>query len=682
MQGKVRKTRVLPIVLATVLALSVSTNAFPLMGYAAETSTPVSSEEEIIEVIEVPTADLGAEESEEEEPAEEPEEKPEEEPANEETAEEIPAEEVSAEEASAEESLIEAELPAAEPDTDAPAEESSTEKSAEESAATEESVAKPVTAEESRAVEAEASTEPKAAGLSSDEASGSSSSGHHLAFASDYHGTEGSIQNAFTGMPDDVEYVSLIGDMVGDRGNMQPAYDSAMILDQVREIFPELDNTNVSIIWGSHDKNVNDEGTGIVKVMGGTGSEPIYKGTNEDSSPAYYIYAIAHYDMSNGDGESTEAAAGFKTWVDGINHTIPVIVLCHVPIQASRGDNKGASYWNEALNYAATGREGITTTDQTADIIRNVLFLHGHNHTNDRAEHYFGAGTEMDVQVDNSSEQSTYEPVPGERPPFGPGGRAEGVLSNIYYTSLTAGYLKTSGNATLVTVQDGALILTKYNGGQTVSLGTNGDTDDSMGDSFTIPAQRHIEGAGVEENVMMATCDHNGDYDLVVYCTVCSEELYRTHVTTEAAGHKWGGWTLTREATVEAEGEESRVCSVCGKTENRAVSRLNPGSFVDPGTSDQKEDTDEQETPAESGKESEQKSDEDQKEKAADTRTETEKKSGENGTEGPAYSAVAATLSVGSPLTGDESSPMLWLGLVALSLVALTAAVRWKNSAE
>ena len=676
MQGKKRKTRVLPFMLAAVLSISVNTTAIPLMGYAAEVSTSVNTEEEPAKEIEEPAADLNTAEQDEAEPAEE------------EPTEEEPTEVVSAETEPIEEEPVtavptEEELPTAESVTDVHAEE----------AAAEESTGEPVTDQESGSEDSavsseEASSDPKAAGLSSDgeagrssnEAAGSSSNEHHLAFASDYHGTEGSIQNAFTGMPEDVEYVGMIGDMVGDRGNMQPAYDSAMILDRVREVFPNLDNTNVSIIWGTHDQNVNDEGTGIVKVMGGTGSEPVYKGTNEDSSPAYYIYAIAHYDMSNGDGESTEAAAGFKTWVDGINHTIPVIVLCHVPIQASRGDNKGASYWNEALNYAATGKEGITTTDQTADIIRNVLFLHGHNHTNDRAEHYFGAGTEMDVQVDNSSEQSTYEPVPGERPPFGPGGRAEGVLSNIYYTSLTAGYLKTSGNATLVTVQDGALILTKYNGGQTVSLGTNGNTNDLMGDSFTIPAQRHIEGSGVEENVMSATCDHNGDYDLVVYCTVCSEELYRTHFTTEAAGHTWGSWTLVREATVEAEGEESRNCSVCGKTESRAISKLNPSSFDDPENSEQKADTDDKETPAESGKKSEQKSDEEQKERSADAKAETEQKSGETGTEGPANSAVADSTSAGSPLTGDDNSPVLWLILECLSLAALTATGKWKRN--
>ena len=41
--------------------------------------------------------------------------------------------------------------------------------------------------------------------------SSSSVEEHHLAFASDYHNTEGSIRNAMEGLPEDVEYVSLIG---------------------------------------------------------------------------------------------------------------------------------------------------------------------------------------------------------------------------------------------------------------------------------------------------------------------------------------------------------------------------------------------------------------------------------------------------------------------------------------
>ena len=478
------------------------------------------------------------------------------------------------------------------------------------------------------------------------ETSGAISDEHHIAFASDYHNTDGSIRNAFAGMPEDVEFVGMIGDMVGEMGNMRPEYDSQMILDLVREVFPELDNKNVSIIWADHDTNVNDNAD-IVKCPGGKGSGQIFTGTNTDSSPAYYIYAIGHYDMTEGDGTSTEAAAAFKTWVRELDHTIPVIVLCHVPLQTIRGDNKGAFYWNEALNYAATGVEGITSTDMTADIIRNVLYLNGHNHTVDSTEYYYGAGGTMNVQVDNSDDQSSTAVRPdGEfspfnpdnpRPPFRPGRKAEGVLSNIYYTSLTAGYLKTSGNATLVTISDGALTLTKSSGGQIVSLGTNGFTGTLMDNVVTIAAQQHIHGEDVTENLVVATCDHNGDFDAVVYCTVCGKELHRTHFTTEALGHSWNMWSTARKATETEEGDEVRTCSVCGQTEHRSIPKLqpqNPEKFGNIGKTEYKAEQDRVE---------------------------------DAGSTEQIRSAV-------SPLTGDESHGMLWLVILGLSALALSAA--------
>lgn len=468
----------------------------------------------------------------------------------------------------------------------------------------------------------------------------SSSEEHHLAFASDYHSTEGSIENALSGMPEDVEYVSLIGDMVGDRGGSHPEYESGEILDLVREVFPKLDSTSVSIVWATHDLSVNDEGTGIVKCMDGV-SELIREGTNEDNSPAYYIYGIGHYDMSRGDAVSAGAASAFKEWVKGINHTIPVIVLCHVPLQASRGDNHGASYWNEALNYAATGMEGITTTDTTADIIRNVLFLHGHNHTNDPQEYFFGAGTTLSVQVDKSQAQGTEDP----RPRPGPGGRAEGVLSNIFYTSLTAGYLKTSGNATLVTVADGALTLTKYNGGQTVGLGVDGNTKDPMADSVTIAAQRHSGGQAVRENSAASTCEHGGSYELAVYCTICGMELDRTHIETEAAGHHWGNWAVIRAATETAEGEESRSCSVCGKTESRPIFAHSPEKTEDPSSI-----------------------------KETDSSSASEQKVEE--TEANVHETAA------SPQTGDQSQWILWVIVMQLALISLAAAGRQRTDRE
>lgn len=211
---------------------------------------------------------------------------------------------------------------------------------------------------------------------------------HHLVFASDYHATEGGIQTAMGGMPEDVEYVSLIGDMVGSGRDRNPIYQTASIFAQVQGVFPHLDSEHVSIIWASHDAEADDVGVGIVKCAGGHGSGPIFEGTNEDGSTAYCIYAIAFNEMRECGTVSEDAAAAFKDWVDGIDPTIPILVVCHMPLQALRGDNQGALYWNEALNYAATGVEGIISTDTTASITRNVLFLCGHNHTVSRSEFY------------------------------------------------------------------------------------------------------------------------------------------------------------------------------------------------------------------------------------------------------------------------------------------------------
>ena len=41
----------------------------------------------------------------------------------------------------------------------------------------------------------------------------------------------------------------------------------------------------------------------------------------------------------------------------------------------------------------------------------------------------------------------------------------------------------------------------------------------------------HVEGEAVEENRVEATCMAEGSYDLVVYCSVCGEEISRTTQT-------------------------------------------------------------------------------------------------------------------------------------------------------
>jgi hypothetical protein len=43
-----------------------------------------------------------------------------------------------------------------------------------------------------------------------------------------------------------------------------------------------------------------------------------------------------------------------------------------------------------------------------------------------------------------------------------------------------------------------------------------------------------------------------------------------------ATGHSYGEWTVSKEATTEAEGEEKRVCSGCGDEETRSIAKLEP----------------------------------------------------------------------------------------------------------
>ena len=425
------KIRILPIILAAMLSVGANVTAFSATAYAAEpvfeedtgkTGEQFEDEEQLQTAEQPETADQATQATEAVETVKHPEaaDRPEDEEASESVAQETAAAEEEPESAAHETKDAEDRpVTAGKPETTAQqnaAEQLEAAPAAEAPVATE---VAPAAAAATPANETPATEEPAAAEAapSATEAAStanapasSSEEAHHLAFASDYHNTEGSIRGAMEGLPEDVEYVSLIGDMVGDRGNFQPEYDSREILDLVREVFPELDNESVSIVWATHDLNVHDEDAGIVKCMDGV-SELIREGLNQDGSPAYYIYGIGHYDMANGNELSAGAAAAFKEWVNGIDHTVPVIVLCHVPIQASRGDNNGASYWNEALNYAATGAEGIASTGTTADIIRNVLFLHGHNHTNDPAEYYFGAGTQMSFQADHSTDRPADYPT-------------------------------------------------------------------------------------------------------------------------------------------------------------------------------------------------------------------------------------------------------------------------------
>ena len=81
---------------------------------------------------------------------------------------------------------------------------------------------------------------------------------------------------------------------------------------------------------------------------------------------------------------------------------------------------------------------------------------------------------------------------------------AAGLPSNIYYTSLTAGYLNTTGNATLMTITDKDITLNKYNSGsKATSIGTSGAIGTVMGDSAVI--QRVVTKTQVEHSSITVT---------------------------------------------------------------------------------------------------------------------------------------------------------------------------------
>ena len=67
-----------------------------------------------------------------------------------------------------------------------------------------------------------------------------------------------------------------------------------------------------------------------------------------------------------------------------------------------------------------------------------------------------------------------------------------------------------------------------------------------------------------------STCKVAGmEYDI---CSECGETF--NEKTLPLAAHTWSEWTVVKEATTTAEGQEKRTCSVCDKVETRAIEKL------------------------------------------------------------------------------------------------------------
>ena len=301
---------------------------------------------------------------------------------------------------------------------------------------------------------------------------------HYIAVASDRHGNTSAIGNAMSGMPDDMEYVSLNGDMVDNTNN----YSSSTVLSEVNNVKTAWNNrfssTNCSIVYGSHDASCNDD-AGIMKCK--TSSGLIFTGYKEGSTTdvAYYVYGISYSSMTS--SSSTDAAA-FKSWVADKDPSIPIIVICHVPLHYQRNDNQGAVAWSKALNYAATGEE---TTVSGKEIIRNVIFLHGHNHTSEsNTEYFIPVGSTMYI-YSNSSSNSHY----------------------IYYTYTTAGYLRDNTAATLIAIGDNTITLSKYKNGSVTSTYASTGAKTNFSNTYVTSATNTVHRVSQKPVPTMAPMD-------------------------------------------------------------------------------------------------------------------------------------------------------------------------------
>lgn len=75
------------------------------------------------------------------------------------------------------------------------------------------------------------------------------------------------------------------------------------------------------------------------------------------------------------------------------------------------------------------------------------------------------------------------------------------------------------------------------------------------------------------------TCTEDGHYYEEGLCSLCGAQTGSLK-TIPALGHKWGEWTVTKKATETEEGEETRICSVCGEKETRTIPK-NPNTGDD-----------------------------------------------------------------------------------------------------
>ncbi len=86
------------------------------------------------------------------------------------------------------------------------------------------------------------------------------------------------------------------------------------------------------------------------------------------------------------------------------------------------------------------------------------------------------------------------------------------------------------------------------------------------------PSHTQTPTATVTSATVPATCTEKGSMTFTATVAFNGRDYTDTKVEeTPALGHTWGEWTVTKQPSPDSDGEQSRVCSVCGETETRAI---------------------------------------------------------------------------------------------------------------
>ena len=266
----------------------------------------------------------------------------------------------------------------------------------------------------------------------------------YLFFATDRHENTSIIDTLLDQVSNvgTVEFACLGGDMVNSQNN----YNTSTVLGEVASGRDQLTAANVDIVAGNHDEGANDD-AGIFNGSSGW----LYSG--ED----YHVYGVVWADVEENSTTAEAAAQAFVSWASALTDNKVIIVMSHMPLHSKRGDNTYAPYWHTALNTVATGSENGTTVQ------RDVIFLHGHNHTNETTNYAYSVGQGYNVE-------------------------GAGTVTN-YYTYGTAGYLNANKEATLIAVNDSTVTLTRYKSSGTAeqyaSVTRVASTDSGEGETTT-----------------------------------------------------------------------------------------------------------------------------------------------------------------------------------------------------